>query len=35
MNWRELALAAGITVIVLAIVLNKDDVDRYLRMRDM
>ena len=35
MNWRQLGLAAGITVIVLAIFLNKDDVDRYIRMRTM
>lgn len=35
MNWRQLGLAACIAVIVLAIFLNKDDVDRYLRMRNM
>ena len=35
MNWRQLGLAACITVIVLAIFLNKDDVDRYIRMRTM
>jgi hypothetical protein len=35
MNWRQLGLAACITVILLAVFLNKDDVDRYLRMRNM
>jgi hypothetical protein len=35
MNWRQLGLAACITAICLAIFLNKDDVDRYLRMRNM
>jgi hypothetical protein len=35
MNWWQLGLAAGITVIVLAVLQNKDDVDRYLRMRNM
>jgi hypothetical protein len=35
MNWRHWGLAACITAICLAIVLNKEDVDRYLRMRNM
>jgi hypothetical protein len=35
MNWRNWSLAVCATVIFLTIFANKDDVDRYLRMRRM
>jgi hypothetical protein len=35
MNWRQMGTAAFITAIVVAVVVSKDDLDRYLKMRRM
>jgi hypothetical protein len=35
MNWRQMGAAAFVTAIVVAVIVSKEDVDRYLKMRRM
>jgi hypothetical protein len=35
MNWQRMALVAVTAAVCLAVLANKEDVDRYLKMRRM